>query len=359
MERVEPVRVGAVGLGRWARVLADQYTQDPAVRLVAAYSRSPERRAAFAERYHCADAPSLEALLARDDLEAVIVTVPNDQHAAVIEQAAARGKHVYVEKPIAVDWSDAMRIRDAVAQARITFLCGHSARRLGGIRHMRRLMDAGDVGAVSMAEAVFANERGFDLKPGDWRGDPGKAPGGPLIQLGVHQIDNLQYLLGPVAEVQAVGRPAFVEVPNETVVQALLQFENGASAYLGNDWVCPGAFTLNLYGTRGNLFYDLDFGWWSKSGEVDRYSSLTKVEFASRGDDPDNRALRKERLSFPATNHLRDEIHEFALSVRHQAEPEVDAATAIRNLAVVLAIVRAMREKRAVAVAEIYQNPNH
>ncbi len=352
---MEPVRLAAVGLGRWANVLADAYTRSDKVQLITCFSRNPAKRDAFSGRFGCGQEASLEALLERDDIEGVVVTVPNDQHAAVIEQVAAAGKHVYVEKPIAIDLDDALRIQRATEAAGVVFLCGHSARRLGGLRKIRSLMDAGEIGDVSMIEATFANERGLELRPGDWRGDPSKAPGGPLTQLGVHQIDNLQFLMGPVKSVFCIGKPMYTKVANETVLQTVMEFENGSMAYLGTNWACPGHFMLNVYATKGNLFYELDFSWWSNSDITDEHSQLLWTRFESFTSDPDNRILEKAAVDFAHTNHLRDELDEFADAIRTGAPVEVDAATAVRNLAVVLAAMRSVHEGRAVAIAEVMQ----
>jgi predicted dehydrogenase len=293
----------------------------------------------------------------RDDVEGVVVTVPNDHHADVIERAARAGKHVFVEKPIAVMLDDARRIERVTDECGVVFACGHSARRLGGLREIKRMMDAGDIGGVSTVEAVFANERGLELEPGNWRGDPVKTPGGPLTQLGVHQIDNLQYLLGPVARVASFGRPMYTRVQNQTVNQTLLEFESGQLAYLGTNWACPGVFSLNVYGTQADLFYQLDFGWWSNSDVTDAHSTLTKREFASLSDDPDDRQLRDVTVAIPDHDHLRDEVDEFADAVRGRCAVEVGADAAIRNVAVVLAALKSSQEGRIVPIGEVLGRP--
>jgi UDP-N-acetyl-2-amino-2-deoxyglucuronate dehydrogenase len=348
-----PVRVGAVGLGRWANVLADAYGRSAEVELVSCFSRSQGKREAFAARHGCASDTSYEALLARDDVDAVIVTVPNDHHAHVIEQAAAAGKHAFVEKPIAVSLEEASRIERAVDDAGVVFACGHSARRLGGLRKIKELMDSGAIGEVSVIEAVFANERGLQIEPGNWRGDPEKTPGGPLTQLGVHQIDNLQYLLGPVTRVATFGKPMYTRVKNDTVNVTLLEFERGPMAYLGTNWACPGVFSIDVYGTSGDLFYELDFSWWSNSDVTDEHSRLAKRAFARATDDPDDFELADVEVPIPRVDHLRDEVEEFARAVRGEGSVEVDARAAKRNVAVMLAAVRSSREGRIVHVDEL------
>lgn len=353
---MNPVRIAAVGVGRWANVLADAYTTSKQVELVTCFNRSLAKGQAFANKYGCAYEESLEQLLRRDDIEGVIVTVPNDQHAPVIEQIAEAGKNVYVEKPIAVDLEHALRIQRVVEKTGVTFMVGHSARRLGGLREMKAMKESGAVGNVSMLEAVFSNERGLELEPGNWRGNPEKSPGGPLTQLGVHQIDNMQYLMGPVKRVFTIGKPMYTKVENETVLQTIMEFEDGSVGYLGTNWACPGSFTLNMYGTTANLFYELDFSWWSNSDLTDEHSSLVKVEFEHMTDDPDNRILSKGPVSFSRTNHLRDEIEEFAQAIRGEATVEVGAQAAVMNVAVVLAAVRSIRENRPVEIKEIIES---
>lgn len=352
MSTKDRVGLAAVGLGRWGRVMAAAYHQSDVVELRSCYTRSPERRARFAEDFSCDQADSYEELLARDDIDGLIVTVPNDQHAPVIEAAAAAGKHVYVEKPVAVEPADIRRIAAAVEGSGITFACGHSARRLAGVREMRRRIDSGEVGTPSLVEAVFSNERGLELKDGDWRGDPAQCPGGPLTQLGIHQIDNLNYLFGVPKRVMGVGRRGPVAVENTMVVAALMEFDD-VSAYLGADWLTPGAFTIDLYGSKARLRYELDFSWWSNSADTDAHTSLTEVSIATDSDDPDARVLAERRIDLAPRDHLREEVEEFGAAIRGDASVEVTLPVAIANVAVVLATARAINERRQVEVAEV------
>ncbi|MDA8228014.1 MAG: Gfo/Idh/MocA family oxidoreductase [Desulfitobacterium hafniense] len=350
---MKPVGIAAVGLGRWANVLADAYTRSEKVKLISCFSRTPEKREKFAERYNCEFDISLEAMLAREDIEMIIVTVPNDQHADVIEQCARAGKNVFVEKPISVSVEHAKRIDAVVEETGIKFLCGHSSRRLGALRKIKEMIDSKEIGEVSVIEAVFSNERGLELKKGNWRGDPVKTPAGPLTQLGIHQLDNLQFLLGPVKKVFNFGKPMYTEVDNITVNTTVLEFENGKQAYLGTNWACPGVFSINVYGTKANLFYQLDFSWWSNSDVTDEHSTLIKREFATMTDDPDNRMLRDVAVEFPVIDHLRVQVEEVADAIRNDGTTEISAEASLMNLAVVLAAVKSAQEDRVVAIQEI------
>ena len=157
----------------------------------------------------------------------------------------------------------------AVTAAGLPFAVGHSARRLSGSRVMKQRIDDGTLGGVTLAEANFSNERGLELTPDTWRWYLDKTPGGPLIQLGVHHADNLQYLLGPVAAVSGYQRKLFTksEVPDATMT--ILEFESGALGYLGCGWASPGVYQIRLQGTKQNLMYDLDFTHWDEAHEAD------------------------------------------------------------------------------------------
>ena len=346
------VRLAAVGLGRWARVMARAYAGSEAVDLVTCYTRNPERRASFAAGFGCGQDESLADLLARDDVDALVVTVPNDQHAPVIEAAAAAGKHVYTEKPVAVDLADVRRISRAVTGSGIVFACGHSARRLSGLREMKRLIGSGETGSVSMVEAVFGNDRGLELKEGDWRADPVASPGGPLTQLGIHQIDNLQYLLGPARRAVAMGQASRPGIANQLAVGVLLEFDDSLG-YLGCNWLSPGSFTVDLYGTAARLRYELDFTWWSKSAQTDAHTRLTRTVIAADSADPDARVLREDEVALPPRNHLREEIEEFAGAVRGTAEVEVGLAEAVSNVAVLQAAARSLAGAGTVEVGDV------
>lgn len=345
-------RLAAVGLGRWARVMARAYAGSDVAELASCYTRNPERRAAFAADFGCDQDESLKALLARDDIDGIVVTAPNDQHAPIIEAAAAAGKHVYTEKPVAVDLADLRRIRRAVLGSGIVFACGHSARRLSGLREMKRLITDGEVGSVSMVEAVFGNERGLELKEGDWRADPVASPGGPLTQLGIHQIDNLQYLLGPARQAVAMGQAPRPDIANQLAVGVLLEFDSSLG-YLGCNWLSPGSFSIDLYGTKARLRYELDFTWWSKSAQTDAHTRLARTALAADNTDPDARVLGTGAVPLPSRNHLREEIEEFALAIHGRAEVEVGLAEAVSNVAVLQAAARSLASSHPVQVRDI------
>lgn len=350
---MNPVGLAIVGLGQWAEVLARVCARTPTVRLVMAYSRNPERRQAFAQRWACRAAERLEAIWEADDVEGVLVTVPNQAHRAVVEAAARHGKGVLVEKPIAASWEDGMAIAEAVLRHRIVFACGHSARRLQGLRALKHEMERGTLGKVNMAVALFANERGLDLSPEDWRLQGGQVPGGPLTQLGIHHIDNLQYLLGPICKVWATASPVWRQQDQPLIAHVVCELAGGSTAYLGANWASPGTFALEVFGTRARGRLAVDYGWWGASEQTDRYSRLEVTELVNESGDRYRRSLTTRAVPLSKGDYLQEEIEEFAAALRGLARPEVGLKAALENLAVLLAAAESMQEGRPVAVREV------
>src|SRR6266852_7367763 len=195
------IKVGIVGLGRWAKVLARAAAKSSSLRIVSAYSRTQEKRQAFARELGVAAVPDLAAMLADPAIAGVILTVPNEQHLPLAREVARAGKHVYTEKPIASTLEEGLEIEALEKTYGITVTVGHSARLMAGIRKIKEAIDGGELGRVAFIEANFSNNRALELTPKTWRWYKDKAPGGPLSQLAIHQFDVLHYLGGEVVEV--------------------------------------------------------------------------------------------------------------------------------------------------------------
>ncbi|MBI2348297.1 MAG: Gfo/Idh/MocA family oxidoreductase [Deltaproteobacteria bacterium] len=338
------VRVAAVGLGRWAKVLADAAGKSDRLKIVNCFSRSEKNREAFSRQYGCRAAKSYAELLSDPEVEGVVVTTPNDAHAQPILEAAGKGKHVYVDKPIAHTMADARLIDQACSDAGVVLAVGHGARRLQGNRKIKEILDRGGVGKLVMAECNFSNNRSLDLTPEQWRWYKDKSPGGPLIQLGVHHTDTLNYLFGPAKRVTAMVKRLYTPAEIEDVTMTLIEMESGQLCYAGSNWASQGAFYTYVYGMDANLFFTVDLDFWQRSDTVDQHSRL---EMQRRGSS--------EHQSIPLARGdiLREELEEFAGCVREKKRPEVGGPEGIAALAVVHAAIRSAATGRTVEIKEV------
>jgi UDP-N-acetyl-2-amino-2-deoxyglucuronate dehydrogenase len=327
--------VALVGTGMWAPRLAAAAAR-AGLRLVTCFSRDERRRREFAERFSCDPGPSFEHAIGHPEVEGVILVTPNDAHAEQAIACAERGRHVFVEKPIADTVEAAERMREACASAGVTLMVGHAFRRLGAARRAKELIDSGALGRVVLAEANFSLPG--KLSPDAWRYYRERNPGGPLMQLGIHHVDTLAYLLGPVR--RSTGRFAHVHTQAEIddVGVVTLQFESGALAAVTGSYVSPKTFDMRLLGTEAVLEYRTDMSIWPDAGRMDEASSLT---------------VSGERVDFDERDMLAEELAEFERCIRGEAEPETGTDEGVAALRCVLdALTSAAKEQELVIDSE-------
>ena len=340
----EPVRVAAVGLGRWAKVLADAMRTSDRLRLVSCFSRSEKSREAFAQQYGCRSAKSYEELLDDPEVEGLIITTPNDVHREPIVKAAEKRKDVYVDKPLAHRLADAVAIERACREAGVILSVGHSARRLQGSRKIKELIDQGGIGKLVMAECNFSNDRSLELTPEKWRWYRDKNPGGPLIQLAVHHTDTLNYLFGPAKNVTCMAKKLYSPAETEDVTMTVIEMESGQLCYIGSNWASQGTYFTYVYGMDANLYFTVDFNFWSRSDVVDQHSQL---EIQHRGSS-EHKPIRLGRGDM-----FREQLEEFGECIRSRKNPEVGGKEGIAALAVIDAALRSAESGRTVAIKEV------
>src|SRR5450755_3101230 len=181
-----PLRVACIGMGWWSDVLADAIQRSGKLEILSCYTRSEEKRKTFAAKYRCRPVASYEAMLADPEIEAIINTTPNDVHLATTSAAAAAGKHVFLDKPIANTVSDGRAITQACAKAGVVLALGYQRRRESHFRWIRRQIDDGLFGRLVNAEANISRDRLGKIDLASWRYQAAGMPGGVMLQIGIH-----------------------------------------------------------------------------------------------------------------------------------------------------------------------------
>ncbi|MBI2289320.1 MAG: Gfo/Idh/MocA family oxidoreductase, partial [Betaproteobacteria bacterium] len=271
-------------------------------------------------------------LLADPAIKGVILTVPNEQHLLMAEQVAQAGKHVYTEKPIAHTLEDGLRIAALEKQYGVTVTVGHSARLMAGVRIMREMIDRGELGRVAFMEANFSNERALELTRETWRWYKDRAPGGPLSQLAIHQFDVLHYLGGEISAVTSMASklsPVGAEVDDQSMT--LMKFADGKIGYVGSCWTSPGIFAVRVFGSKGLMHYEIDFGMWDTPDKL----HITSTLYIQRGKDG---YAKREEIKLPPSDMFCAELEMFAEScvtgeVRELTAYNGNVAVAVVNAA--------------------------
>jgi predicted dehydrogenase len=253
------LRAASIGLGWWSDELAGAVQgKSDAIRVVCCFSRAADKRAAFAEKFGTGQHESYEAVLADPDIDAVILTTPHSLHAEHVGQAAAAGKHVFVEKPFTLTAESGRRAAAACERAGVVLAVGQNRRFSAAAQALRAMLDAGEFGTLLHLEANFSAPGALSYTPERWRANRVESPAGALAALGIHLIDLLCWLGGPAVRISAQAKRRAAPVEIEDTTSAILEFQSGATGYLGSIFACPFTSFLNVYGTEANAFAAVD-----------------------------------------------------------------------------------------------------
>lgn len=244
-----------VGLGRWGRKLVDSVQtggvpEGAALRFTHAVARTPANAEAYARGQKLALSGDFDEALADPDIGGVVLATPHDQHVRQIEAASAAGKHVFVEKPLALTRAGAERAVAAARRAGVVLALGHNRRFLSSMRELKRLAAAGELGTIVHAEGNFTGTFGFDYRPGMWRAEE-RGASGAMSAMGIHVVDGLIHLVGPVEAVRCTAVRRAIAVDMADAVSLHLEFACGASGFLSTLLASPRFRRFQLFGTRG------------------------------------------------------------------------------------------------------------
>ncbi len=228
---IPPIRLGVAGLGRAFTLMLPTLLADPRIELVAGTDARSEATARFAAAFAVRAHADVEALCADPDIEAVYIATPHGLHAEHAVIAARHGKHILVEKPMALSLDQCHLMIDAAGRAGVQLIVGHSHSFDAPVRRARELIDSGTIGRVRMINAQYYTDFLYRLRrPEELQTDVG---GGVLWSQAAHQIDIVRLLGGgDVASVRALTGDWDERRPTEGAYAALMSFADGAFASL-------------------------------------------------------------------------------------------------------------------------------
>ena len=209
-------------------------------------------------------AGDVAAIASDPDVVGVIVCSETDRHQSIVEPLVARGKHLFVEKPLGLGAQDAYEMAELIERAGVRFQTGYFMRSMPVVRTLKKLVDEGFFGRITRARASNCHRGAlggwFDAKPGDpandwrWMADPRHSGAGAFGDLGTHVLDILIYLLGPVRNVTGLTDPVTRRYAGcDETGEAILRFENDVIATFAAGWVdVDNAVTFQISGTKAS-----------------------------------------------------------------------------------------------------------
>ena len=326
------MKFGIIGCGDIAaHSFAPSLTHSDAVELAAVCRRELDRARAFADEFGgCAAYDSAAALLADENVEAVVVSTPTDTHCEYTVAAAAAGKHVLCEKPMARGTGECRQMIDACRAAGVALGVAYRRRLFPQVLKARELIGAGRIGRVVCVRTHYSGWTA--VEPGAWRVDP--EIGGAMMEMAVHRLEVLLNFAAAPTEVSALVETVHHDWPVDDTDALLLKFADGTIG-VHSTVLCsePRRDIAHIDGTEGRSMIDsLEFG----------ASSLRRETAQGLEEIP------VEPLQAPYFD--RPMLEDFAAAARSSRAPICDGLTGFKVQAVVDAAFASAREKKTVAV---------
>ena len=329
------MRVGLVGTGAIAHKHAESY-RAIGFELVACSNRSPAKGAAFAEQYGCVFVPEFADLCGRDDIDYVDVCTFPDSHVEICASAASNGKHVLVQKPMALTLRDCHLMIDACHDAGVKLGVVSQHRFDDCTIFLKRAIDEGRLGHLLQVDGYVKWHRTQAYYDPPGKGDWHVEGGGALINQGIHTADVMQYLAGRVRRVFAHWQLAAAHrMESEDLVNAVLTYDGGAGGVLqAATAIWPGfPERIEVHGTRGTAVITGDqLTAWNVQDDNGTDAPLSA--------GVDSGAADPMAISI---ENLQRQFQNFADAIRHDAEPLVDGAEGLAALRFVLGVYESAR----------------
>ncbi|MQT14779.1 Gfo/Idh/MocA family protein [Segnochrobactrum spirostomi] len=323
------LNVALAGYGWWGRKMATLITgRATRLRIAVVVEPGDEARRAAEEAGHAAVADLAEAL-ARPDVDAVILATPHVFHAEQIRLAAAAGKHIFCEKPLALTEVDAVAAVRLCAERGLVLGIGHERRFEPPMAALLEACRAGDLGRIVQIEANFSHDKFVHLAAGNWRLDPAHAPLAGMTATGIHLTDLAIAILGRPVSVSAYCDRLVSTIPQGDTLGALVTFEGGGNAYISASLGVPFVSRFAVYGSKGwreirdKSHVENPTGWLVLAS--DAATGLTNIEEA------------------PAAEAVLDNLEAFARAALGEAAYPIATADMVANTALL--------EKMGAAVA--------
>jgi predicted dehydrogenase len=308
-----------VGLGRWGKALVEAVQgKSQSLRFTHAVSRDPDKLSDYAAEHRLELAGALEPVLANPAIAAVVLATPHSLHYQQILAVAAAGKAVFCEKPLTLRKAEAEHAIAACREAGVVFGVGTDKRFFPSLDELIRLVTSGEIGDVLHLEAHFSNEVAGSFA--EWRYSSEESPAGGMTGTGIHLLDALIAMAGPVKRVQAMLLSHKPPPDPLDSLSVLLEFVSGISGTLAAVRSTPGYLRIHAFGRHA-------------SAEA---LGLTELVLRRTGTEP-------QRRTFPPANSVRANLEAFADAVAGRAPYPILTSQILDTVAAFEAIAEAVK----------------
>lgn len=325
------IRAAIVGLGFWGRNLVSSVQGiSEKIKITKGTTRTLDKAQDFAKEQTFELVSSYEELLADTEVDAVLLATPHSAHLPQIQAAAAAGKHIFVEKPITLYKQNSEAAAQAARDAGVVLAVGQNRRFHPSYWEMQKRIKSGQIGTILHIEGNFSAPGIDSYRPGSWRVDPNECPAGGLTGMGIHILDSIIDLCGPIETVYAQSFAKVYDAGIDDSTSVLMRLQSGASAYLGTSTATAWCYMFRIFG---------DQGW----GEIQNREG-NKFVYVSRGGE-------REDIDFGVYPWELTELEAFVDAIAGTASYPVTEYDFIHSTAVLRAIVDSAERQERITVS--------
>ena len=247
------INAAIVGLGRWGQALVTAVQgKSDRIRFIRGVVRDPMRARDFAGQQGLAVTTALADVANDPRVDAFFLATPHSLHVEQVIAVAAAGKPVWCEKPLALTRAEAVRAVAACRDAGVALGCGYNRRCFSSMRELKRIVDGGALGDILHVEGHFSNEYSTRIVPHGWRDDPAESPALGMTGCGLHALDALVNLAGPIRQVHAKACAPKPPPDPRDAVAVLMEFASGATGLMATVRATVPFWRVHVFGTKGD-----------------------------------------------------------------------------------------------------------
>ena len=337
------INAAIVGLGKWGQNLVNSVQgKSDKIRFVAGVLRHVENARDFSKQHDLALYDDYRKALRDRKIDAVVLATPHGVHAEQVLAAAKAGKHVFTEKPFTLTSKSAVKALEACARKGVTLAVGYNWRFQPALQEIHAMLDDGRLGTLLHIEGNFCGPNAYRFDAEHWRQNREEGPAGGMTGRGVHIVDAMLYLGGPIETVSAQSYRLAHDHGLDDTTSMLFHFKSGPTGYLGTVIATAETWRMQVFGSKG----------WVEVGDVKLPTVPWQMKVCYI--DPDNVWKHQEAqvVSFPEVNTLRAELEHFADAAQARRPLAVPGGDEEQGVLVLEAILRSAKSGRTVKIPD-------
>jgi len=329
------VRIAQAGIANHGRTIVNATRDAGNLQLISCFDINMAANEQVAKEFGATAAAGYDQLVNDPNVDAISLVTPNHLHLEQIRKAIEAKKHIFVDKPITNTVAEAHEAIGLAKQAGLILMVGHNTRRRRVFRRAKALLTEKRIGDIVAVEANLSRPAGLQAGLPAWKADRRTCELLPMMQLGIHFVDTVEYLIGPIERVSCFA--GSIAMPNQAFdsTAAILQLKSGIPVSLASYYVSADAYFVRIYGTQGTIHC---------------FPLKLRLDLLQNGEPKET--IEEDFSSEGAGSYIL-QMREFGDCVLRGVQPETGGDQGLKALAVIQAMVTSVEHHSVVELNDI------